>query len=648
MKIGKYEIVSELGRGAMGVVYLARDPGLERMVALKTMPPDLTSDEQGKERFYREARAAAKLRHPNIVTIYDLGETPAFPFIAMEFIEGWDLREVILQHLAWTTDSKLDMTIQICSGLEFAHRNGIIHRDIKPTNIRFLPASRTVKIIDFGIAKLSYSPITRDGNYLGTVNYSSPEQITHPSLIDGRSDLFSAGLILFELLTGRPPFSGNTVPEILYKIVHEPTPPLRRYQPDLPARLEDILNMALAKKPEERFPSCAALAQALQGIRAEARSVERSPDPAWGESKTLVSDDLPPATARGPAIEGPALCRQCRREVPPGVRFCPFCGSGMPPPEPATLPGPPAPPATHTMAETANAGETRPALPPAAAPRSTPGRIRLTGWGIAAALLLAALYLWTAARNVTEPPDPGAPLRKMIGLSALQQGLVAYYREDAPDLHRDAAASFHGRPQGDLQRLTWVKEGKIGGAFRFNSLNAENDPRVLVKIPGISSETETSIALWIRPEEHPGKVWGDVFQHVFFLQETEDGSWGHRFGGITEHRLFQVGVGNGPGFRSFTDIPGDSRCDVGRWIHVAVTWSRSAGRLVLYVNGTEENRKEITSWGPVSDKFWWGAGPLGMGTSATLDEIGLWKRVLSPGEVARLYNGGAGLAYPFP
>lgn len=265
-KIGKYEILAELGKGAMGVVYKAQDPFLGRLVAIKTMSSSLRDDANLLQRFYREAQAAGNLRHANIVTIYDLGEENGIPFIAMEFLEGQDLEEAIRKKAPWSILKKLNITSQICRGLHYAHDHGVIHRDVKPANIRIL-ARGEVKILDFGIARVTGSNMTRTDLVMGTVNYMSPEQIQSPQSIDRRSDLFSVGVILYEMLAGQRPFTGESIPSTLFRIINEPAPPLSRSLPSCPAELETIMQKVLAKNQDQRFQSCEEFAMELDSIR---------------------------------------------------------------------------------------------------------------------------------------------------------------------------------------------------------------------------------------------------------------------------------------------------------------------------------------------------------------------------------------------
>ena len=219
-RIGKYLITGRIGRGGMGMVYRGLDPALDREVAIKTLVAEGSFDPESRRRFEVEARAAAKLAHPNIVTVHELGEDRGILFIAMEMLPGVDLDSLLRSGEALPLAEKLDIVAQVCRGLAFAHDRGVVHRDIKPSNVRLLDDG-TAKIMDFGIAKLGAGHhITKTGMMVGTVHYMSPEQVRGKPL-DGRSDVFSAGVILYELLAGERPFPGEDVTQILYKIVNE-------------------------------------------------------------------------------------------------------------------------------------------------------------------------------------------------------------------------------------------------------------------------------------------------------------------------------------------------------------------------------------------------------------------------------------------
>ncbi len=263
-KLGKYEIKSELGRGAMGVVYCAEDARLGRLVALKTMSGNLANDPELLKRFYREAQSAGQLHHPNIVTIYDIDEANGVPFIAMEFLEGDSLEKIISERKDVTVVKKLDILVQTLKGLHYAHHHGIVHRDVKPANIIVL-TDGMVKLVDFGIARVTATSMTRTGIILGTPMYMSPEQISGQT-VDARADIFSVGVILYEVLTYQNPFVAPDVPTILYKIMNVPPPPLAELIPNCPARLDEVVQRAVAKNREQRYQSAEDMAFELQHL----------------------------------------------------------------------------------------------------------------------------------------------------------------------------------------------------------------------------------------------------------------------------------------------------------------------------------------------------------------------------------------------
>ncbi len=313
--VGRYEITGELGRGAMGVVYKALDPTIGRTVALKTMRLDVhgLDAQEMVRRFQNEARAAGVLNHPNIVTIYDAGEQDGIFYIAMEFIEGTTLHELLAEKRVLATDEVLQLTRQICRGLDYAHSNGIVHRDIKPANI-MITGNGTVKIMDFGIAK-SGGQVTNTGQVLGTPNYMAPEQVKGRQL-DGRSDLFSLGVILYEMLTGEKPFVGQNVTTIIYKIVNENPITPRDLDVTVHPGLSAIVTKALAKAPDDRYQTGADLVRDLENYKLAGPvrtggTAAISPAPNVPE-KTLVLPLRVVAgnTARVAAAAAPALAKK--------------------------------------------------------------------------------------------------------------------------------------------------------------------------------------------------------------------------------------------------------------------------------------------------------------------------------------------------
>ncbi len=269
--LGRYEIVRELGRGAMGVVYLGRDPKINRVVAIKAIPLaeefEAEDLDEAKARFFREAETAGRLNHPNIVTIYDVGEEHDLAYIAMEFLEGEHLSgHVKPQHLL-PMPVVVDLIARVADALGYAHRENVVHRDIKPANLMYDRAGDTLKITDFGIARLTDSSRTRTGIVLGTPSFMSPEQLEGKP-VTGQSDLFSLGVTLYQLLTGQLPFRGSSMPKLMFAIANLAHAPVTQVRPELPEGLNQIIDMALAKNPADRFPTGAHMAQALRAFHA--------------------------------------------------------------------------------------------------------------------------------------------------------------------------------------------------------------------------------------------------------------------------------------------------------------------------------------------------------------------------------------------
>ena len=269
-RFGRYLIVSELGRGAMGAVHLAQDPLIEREVAIKTLLPDLPAEMMGdvRERFLREARSAGRLNHPNIVTIFDVGEQDGVAYIAMEVLEGRSLQQMLRDPARLPFSSIVNIAAQVADALDHAQRFGIVHRDVKPANIMVSAAGRA-KLTDFGVAHVPSSNMTQTGAALGSPKYMSPEQATGQA-IDPRSDIFSLGAVLYEMLARRTPFehAGDTnVWSLLHRIAGQPHRPVTEHDPEVPAVFNRILDRALAKNPADRYQRAGDLANELRNTR---------------------------------------------------------------------------------------------------------------------------------------------------------------------------------------------------------------------------------------------------------------------------------------------------------------------------------------------------------------------------------------------
>lgn len=267
-QIGRYKITGTLGRGAMGIVYQAHDPLIERTVAIKAVNCKALTPAEAEDfelRFFREAKSAGRLNHPNIVTIHDVGRSDEVPYIAMEFLVGRSLRGILDSGVELPLARIAEIAAEIADGLAFAHANNVVHRDIKPANIMVLD-SGVVKITDFGIALLPSGALTMIGTSLGTPKYMSPEQVVG-SVTDGRSDVFSLGAVLYEMLTGRAPFAGDNLESILYQVLNI-TPALpSSINPDLSYGFDRIVARAMAKEPQDRYANAAEMAVDLRNLR---------------------------------------------------------------------------------------------------------------------------------------------------------------------------------------------------------------------------------------------------------------------------------------------------------------------------------------------------------------------------------------------
>jgi serine/threonine-protein kinase len=286
--LGRYQIEKELGKGAMGVVYLGRDPKINRVVAIKTMALSQEFDEDElkdvKERFFREAETAGRLNHPNIVTMYDAGEEHDLAYIAMEFLKGKDLVPFTKPNNLLPLAKAMSIVARVADALDYAHKNNVVHRDVKPANFMYEPDTDQMKVTDFGIARITDSSRTKTGMVLGTPSYMSPEQLSGKK-IDGRSDLFSLGVTLFQLACGRLPFEGESMAQLMFKIANEPHPDIRTIKPDLPDCLGGILDKALVKDADHRYQTGAEMA-------ADIRTCLSMMGGAAGGTRIVVGADL--------------------------------------------------------------------------------------------------------------------------------------------------------------------------------------------------------------------------------------------------------------------------------------------------------------------------------------------------------------------
>ena len=409
MTIGRYEILDEIGQGAMGTVYRARDPMIERVVAIKTVSIAQLQREgaDAESRFLREARSAGRLSHPNIVTIYDVSEADGLAYIAMEYLSGRTLRDIMNQG-PLPLDLTLDTVTQMAEALAFAHEHGVIHRDIKPANVVVTQPRGRVKLTDFGIAHLINSNQTQTGQMLGSPRYMSPEQAMGRA-VDGRSDIFSLGAVLYEMLTGRYAFDGESLPNIIYRVISEMPVPAETLRPQIPAELAALLAHMLSKNPQDR-PDASELVKALHGLTASA----------------------PPASAAQPVA--PSRTSRSPAFLKPLAALLLMAGTGLlvmkvftdtpqqVPPSPAGSVVQPALPATPASLNPQQAAQ--------APDMSQDSPQTLADEAVAIAPVL----------SVTPPPQPDAYLtgldKKQVELRIKRTELLLKYTEQHPDVLR--------------------------------------------------------------------------------------------------------------------------------------------------------------------------------------------------------------------
>jgi beta-lactam-binding protein with PASTA domain len=317
---GRYRIVRKLGSGGMADVYLAEDEELGRRIAIKILNDRHANDEQFVERFRREAKNAAGLSHPNIVSIYDRGEAEGTYYIAMEYLDGRNLKELVVARGPLPIGDAIDATRQVLAALRFAHRKGVVHRDIKPHNV-MADADGRLKVTDFGIARAGASQMTEAGSIIGTAQYLSPEQ-ARGSAVDQRSDLYSVGIVLYEMLTGTVPFTGESPVEIAMRHLSDTPQPPSIQRPDIPPDLDMIVLRALAKNPEDRFQTAEEMDAELERVARGAGVTTETADAATAVLSGAALDTAP--TAITPMRRPPAAARQSYRYAEPPPRKRPF------------------------------------------------------------------------------------------------------------------------------------------------------------------------------------------------------------------------------------------------------------------------------------------------------------------------------------
>src|SRR5262245_14616660 len=411
--IGRYELVEKLGQGGMGAVYRAHDTLLERTVAVKVISATIDQNDELRERFFREARAAGQLSHKNIITIHDLGEYEGQPYLAMEYLHGQDLLQRMASPQRMSLRRRVEIATEICEGLEYAHSHGIVHRDIKPANI-FITDSGAVKILDFGLARLVTSELTRSNMMMGTVNYMAPEQV-RGERIDHRADIFSTAVVVYELLSGRRAFDSDSFAATLYKILQEVPEPLQHIDPAIPIELVRIVDRALAKPRDERYQHMSEMLLDLAVFRQQLAGMDS------------------PATGR----EAPTMLRTPSDrpyEVTPPIPLPPVA---TPAPTMAAQSGPPI------------------SGPPASTPPAPTG---IRAWLLPAtailALAIAGIAMWKATRSDSPQPTTPAPAATPAAAPApaigdlMEAALTAMKAEDF-DLAARTAEAVLARDPGN-------------------------------------------------------------------------------------------------------------------------------------------------------------------------------------------------------
>ena len=375
--IGRYQIVQKLGQGGMGAVYQAFDPQIQRTVALKVISTHMVDRPDLRERFFREARAAGQLSHRNIITIFDMGDHEGQPYITMEFVDGKDLDWLMRHGEPISLARKLDIIADICDGLAYAHERGIIHRDVKPANVMLAPGGQ-IKILDFGLARVVSSDLTRSNMMFGTMEYMAPEQI-RAEAVDHRADIFSVGALFYELISGRRAFQAETFAATMYRILQEVPAPLRELSPDLPPHVAAIVERALVKSRSERYQS---MPEMLRAVRVARQTLETG---AWAVEPLQGQSPAPLTPPDAPTVEV----------------------SRAPSPYPGAIPGaPPSPPPASPVPSAASSGPA-PLMPPLAFLRRTSTRTRASTALVLLLLLAGGLY-W---RSWTSNPGPVATMR---------------------------------------------------------------------------------------------------------------------------------------------------------------------------------------------------------------------------------------------
>ncbi|HET7293092.1 MAG TPA: protein kinase [Vicinamibacteria bacterium] len=418
-RLGKYEIIAKIGQGAMGDVYKAHDPILNRDVAIKTMSASIGSDEELRKRFHREAQAAARLNHPGIVSVYDFGEEGGKIYMAMELLEGKDLRALVGK-VPMSLDRKLDIILQVCDAMSFAHAKEVVHRDLKPGNIHIQPNGQ-IKIMDFGLARLASSEMTRTGMVMGTPNYMSPEQV-RGERADSRSDVFSLGAVFYEILANRKPFEADSLHAVLFQVMQGEPEPLENLVPDLPQEVVDIIRAAMSKDPVQRYTNAGEMADALRQVTGQISQ----PATLMGDATVISSEPSAGPASRPPGSRPPSTVGSVALRNRPASHAP---RSTVMPRQPRTLAGQAR---THVPQGASAADATALAPPPVAPTDRTPSSPPVPRRQAASPMpiviggaLVLALGVGGAVVLLRKPTPEPVPTPDSTAVQALSQELIA-------------------------------------------------------------------------------------------------------------------------------------------------------------------------------------------------------------------------------
>jgi serine/threonine-protein kinase len=489
--VNRYVLQDRLGAGAAAEVWRATDQRLARTVAIKILRPQYVSDPEARERFEREARAAAGLSHPNVVDVYDYGETDGTVFIAMQYVDGQDLKRTIAARGRLPGPDAARIALAICQGLTAAHRHGLIHRDIKPQNI-LIDRNGTVRITDFGVAKALSGPnLTQTGMTYGTAAYLSPEQATGQP-VGPASDVYALGVVLYEMLCGQPPFQGENAAAVAYQQVYQAPPPLRACAPDVPDALAAIVDRTLEKNPALRFPTAATLARALDAYLADApRAAPPEPVPAPMPAPPAPPAPAGPATAPLAAIPAPARSGFAPWMAVPVVALLLLaCGfgalqTGMLNVTLGGAPSSPTPVLTRLAGGEASATPgTAPTPPPGAAPTATtaaPAPEPPTPEPPAATQPPAPPVPTVAGGTKGRPvfPTPTVPVAANRVVSLEDVAFAGAYRYQPPSTYEGRTAAWIYAPGTGFERMAAVFDitGQPGGTAGLTLSGMDSEDR---------------------------------------------------------------------------------------------------------------------------------------------------------------------------